>query len=121
MQLTQKTQVDIDITNIEDSIRAFTNALNASIFTLNIAHNALWSLPDDRLRDVLQKLYDNGKLKEVFENHNYSANCLNNMQLRSNTEGPKAIDVAGREFEILNGQIVLKIISSEKPIDDNLN
>lgn len=112
MQLITKSQVDIDISNIEDSIRSFINAINASIFTLNNTYNALWSLPDERLRNVLQKLYDESKLIEVFTNHNFSASSLNAIQLKSNPSGPKAIDVAGREFEIVNGVVTLKQVDT---------
>lgn len=108
MQLTPKTQVDIDIANIEECIKTFANSINASIFTLNNTYNSLWSLPDERLKNVLQKLYDSNKLEEVFINHNFSATSLNGIQLKSNPDGIKAIDVAGREFEIVDGVISLK-------------
>lgn len=107
MQLLPKQQVDIDIADIEASGDTFINAINAAIFSLNNSHKTLWSLPDDRLTAVLQKLHDNNQLMPLFGNHNYSAVALNEIKTRSNKEGIKAIDIAGREFQIIDGVVSL--------------
>lgn len=108
MNLIPKQQVDIDIANIEASANTFTNAINAAIFSLNNSHQALWSLPEDRLTAVLQKLYDNNELLSLFADHNYSAVSLNEIQVRSkNITANKAIDTAGRDFQIVDGVVSL--------------
>ncbi len=107
MQLLTKTQTELDIENIEHATSTFVNSLNAAIFTLNLCYDSLWKLPDDRLINVLQKLYDLGKLQELFEDHYISATGLNLIQEKAGYTGQSAYAVAGREFEIVDGVISL--------------
>ena len=107
MNLITKQQIDIDIVSIEASATTFLNAVNAAIDSLNNSHRVFWSLPDDRLTAVLQKLYDNNQLLSLFTNHEYSATALNEIKSRANAEGITAIAVAGREFEIVDGVVSL--------------
>ena len=107
MNLITKQQIDIDITSIEASATTFLNAVNAAIDSLNNSHRVFWSLPDDRLTAVLQKLYDNDQLMVLFTNHEYSATALNEIKIRSNSEGVTAIAVAAREFQIIDGTVSL--------------
>jgi hypothetical protein len=107
MNLTTKQQIDIDIASIEASATAFLNAVNAAIHSLNDSHRVFWSLPDDRLTAVLQKLYDNNQLLSLFANHEYSAAALNEIKSRANGEGVTAIAVATREFQIIDGILSL--------------
>ena len=109
MNLITKQQIDIDIANIEASATTFLNAVNAAIHSLNNSYQVFWSLPDDRLTAVLQKLYDNNQLMSLFANHEYSAKALNEIKNRSNGEGITAIAVAAREFEIVDGVVSLII------------
>jgi hypothetical protein len=112
MNLITKQQIDIDIASIEASATTFLNAVNATIDSLNNSHRVFWSLPDDRLTAVLQKLYDNDQLIPLFANHEYSATSLNEIKSRANAEGITAIAVAGKEFQIVDGVISLAV----KPI-----
>jgi len=107
MNLTTKQQIDIDIASIEASATTFLNAVNAAIHSLNDSHRVFWSLPDDRLTAVLQKLYDNNQLLSLFANHEYSAAALNEIKSRANGEGVTAIAVATREFQIIDGILSL--------------
>jgi hypothetical protein len=109
MNLITKQQIDIDIANIEASATTFLNAVNAAIHSLNNSYQVFWSLPDDRLTAVLQKLYDNNQLMPLFANHEYNAKALNEIKNRSNGEGITAIAVAAREFEIVDGVVSLII------------
>ena len=107
MNLITKQQIDIDIASIEASATTFLNAVNAAIDSLNNSHRVFWSLPDDRLTAVLQKLYDNNQLLSLFANHEYSATALNEIKSRANVEGIAAIAVAGKEFQIVDGVVSL--------------
>jgi hypothetical protein len=107
MNLITKQQIDIDIASIEASATTFLNAVNAAIDSLNNSHRVFWSLPDDRLTAVLQKLYDNNQLLSLFANHEYSATALNEIKSRANVEGITAIAVAGKEFQIVDGVVSL--------------
>lgn len=115
MNIIPKTQIEIDIQAIEDASATFSNAVNAAIFTLNLAYDALWKLPDDRLVAVLQRLYDAGKLMELFTDHNFSAVNLNEIQDKAQASGQRAIAVAGREFTIVDGVISLVPLPTPEP------
>lgn len=124
MNLITKQQIDIDIASIEASATTFLNAVNAAIDSLNNSHRVFWSLPDDRLTAVLQKLYDNNQLLSLFTNHEYSATALNEIKTRSNGEGITAIAVAARKFQIVDGIVSLIIkptiepeVIVEEPVD----
>jgi len=107
MQILTKTQTELDIENIEHATETFINSLNAAIFTLNLCYDALWKLPDNRLVNVLQKLYDLGKLQDVFTDHYISATSLNLIQEKAGYTGQSAYAVAGREFQIVDGIVSL--------------
>lgn len=107
MNILLKTQTELDIENIEHATETFINSLNAAIFTLNLCYDALWKLPDDRLVNVLQKLYDLGKLQELFEDHYISATSLNLIQEKAGYSGQSAYAVAGKEFQIIDGVVSL--------------
>jgi ribonuclease PH len=107
MNLITKQQIDIDIASIEASATTFLNAVNAAIHSLNNSHQVFWSLPDDRLTAVLQKLYDNDQLLSLFTNHEYGATALNEIKTRANGNGIVAISGAAREFEIIDGIVYL--------------
>jgi hypothetical protein len=111
MNLITKQQIDIDIASIEASAATFLNAVNAAIHSLNNSHQVFWSLPDDRLTAVLQKLYDSDQLMPLFVNHEYGATALNEIKTRTNSEGVTAIAGAAREFQIVDG--VVSLITKE--------
>lgn len=122
MNLTTKQQVDIDIASIEASATTFLNAVNAAIHSLNNSHRVFWSLPDDRLTAVLQKLYDNDQLIPLFINHEYGAAALNEIKTRANGDGIAAIAGAVREFEIIDGVVSLvtkPIVEPEAIIEES--
>lgn len=114
MNLTNKSQTDIDIQAIEDATNTFVNALNAAIFTLNLAYDALWKLPDDRLVAVLQRLYETNTMMELFDDHNFSAVNLNEIQDRTHESGPKAAAILGREF-IINSEGIVSLVYPPEP------
>lgn len=118
MTIIPKTQLEKDIQAIEDASATFSNAVNAAIFALNLAYDALWKLPDDRLVAVLQRLYDAGKPIELFTDHNFSAVNLNEIQDKAQASGPRAIAVAGREFTIVDGVVSLVPLPQPEPIID---
>jgi len=116
MNIIPKTQTEKDIQAIEDAAATFSNAINSAIFTLNLAYDALWKLPDDRLVAVLQRLYDTNTMMELFDDHNFSAVNLNQIQDRTHASGLKAISVLGREFTIVDGVVSLVYPPAPEPI-----
>jgi predicted regulator of amino acid metabolism with ACT domain len=112
--ITNKTQTERDIDQIEKLADNTIRAINSAIYSLNNAHQVFWGLPDDRLNAVLQKLYDDNQLIPLFANHEYGAKSLNEIKRRLNSEGVTAIATAGREFEIVDG--VVALIAKEQPV-----
>ena len=115
MTIIPKTQLEKDIQAIEEASASFSSSINSAIYILNIAYETLWSLPDDRLVAVLQRLYDVGKLMELFIDHNFSAVNLNAISDKAQANGQKAITAAGREFTIVDGVVALVPLPTPEP------
>lgn len=110
MKLKQKTQLDIDIENIEQYADTFLRSVASAIFSLNEAYTQVWNLPLERLQQVLQYLYDNNKLEPLLQNHNFAANSLNEILIRGEKVGATAFNTIGRDFTISeSGEISLVV------------
>lgn len=107
MNIIPKSQLQTDIDSINNAAQIVTLLLLSCVNALNKSYNTLWSLPDDRLTEVLQSLYDNGELNNVFSNHQLIASAINQVLNNVQTDGTKAKDTAPRQFDIVNGKIVL--------------
>lgn len=119
MNLKEKTQLDIDIENIEQYADTFLRSITSAIFSLNEAYTQVWSLPDDRLQKVLQYLYDNNKLQLLLENHNFAANSLNEILTRGDKSTPIAFNTIGKEFIIdESGKVTLLLINDPLVIEE---
>jgi hypothetical protein len=108
MNLREKTQLDLDIEQIEQSADTFLRSITSAITTLNDAHKGVWSLPDNRLQAVLQYLSNVKKLQPLLENHHFAATYLNSILQRSDIQTPTAITTVSKPY-ILNedGSVVL--------------
>jgi hypothetical protein len=113
MKLTNKTQTDKDIEMIEDSASQSLRTVIAAVQTLNRSYRSAWGLPDERLEPLLQQLLDNDKLTEVFTKHYIAATALNTILDSEDYRGERAIAVAGREFNIVDG--VLTLVPKSEP------
>lgn len=89
----------MDIQALERAATNTTLALQSAILTLNNAHSALWSLPDERLINVLQALLDAGRLQEVFTMHYTAATALNQAAEAAGSD-LRAIADVGRKFTV---------------------
>lgn len=110
--ITTKTQLQQDINAIENTATSVALAVNAAIHALNISHSTLWTLPADRLTAILQHLYNENLLLEVFEKHHNAANKLNEIAVSADS-GARAIDTPGQNIKIENG--VVTIVEPEYP------
>lgn len=117
MNLKEKTQLDIDIENIEQYADTFLRSIRSAVFSLNEAYTQVWSLPDDRLQKVLQYLHDNNKLQTLLEDHYYAAISLNDIMKRGNIEDSIAYSIKGREFTIINN--IVYISSKQEDLFDS--
>ena len=108
MKLRQRTQTELDIEDVEKSADTFLNAIKAAVISLNNAYNTVWSLPDERLVEVLQSLLDNGELTGLLEHHHFAATYLNSILQRGGVNSPTAISTVAKPYIINDdGRIVL--------------
>jgi hypothetical protein len=105
MNLLNKTTTDRHILQIERYVQKTNRLISAAISSLNSGHSYLWSLPDDELLSVLQSLHDSGNLVGLFTNHYLTATSLNTIQDNTGASGVRAIAVAGRNVEIVDGTV----------------
>ena len=116
MNLLNKTTTQTHILQLEKFADTENRAIAAAISVLNNSYHYLWSLPDNELVDVLQELLNTGKLQSLFENHYVTAINLNAIQDNTEYSGPRAIAVAGREFEVSPEGIVSLVYPPEPEI-----
>lgn len=98
-------------------------AISAAVVALNIAYDAAWSLPDERLQAVMQALCDttipgspSHQLDMVFGLHQMTALGLNQVLDSAQVQGQRAKSVAGREYTVEEGLVILVPI----PLPDSI-
>lgn len=106
MNLLDKTSKELNIEAIEKSAETFSNSINAAIYALNLSYETLWGLPDNELEDVLNALAQNGKLQNLFEDHNFAANSLNSISKKIGNTHFNAINYLGRDLKIDDNGVV---------------
>jgi hypothetical protein len=75
MNINNKSQLQQDLESIQNKIDLSEDAIAIAIDRLNEARKYFWSLPDDRLSEVLRQLDDDNKLNDLFIAHSgYAAN-----------------------------------------------
>jgi hypothetical protein len=116
MNLLQKNKTEDNIISIEAHVARTTSIISGAIRALNDGYNALWNLKIDELTSVLQYLYDNGKIGELFTNHYITATYLNTIQDSTNTGGVRAISTPRYQIEVIDG-VVRVVIPEVEDID----
>jgi hypothetical protein len=118
MNIITQTQLQKDTLTIQNATDRALRSVVAAKDELNRAYQQLWSLPDDRLRDVLRLLLAEGKLNEVFTNHYIAATALNSILTNVGYNGEFAKSVLGREF-VIDEAGVLDLVALPEPIEEN--
>lgn len=116
MQLINKTQTEKNIDNLEKRIDKATLALAQTVNALNSAYECVWTLPDEQLRELLQCLFDNNKLQDIFNIHAQSAANINALLDAINYSGARAKEGAGREYTIIDGIIGVIPLLQPEPV-----
>jgi hypothetical protein len=102
--ITNKTQTQKDIDQIEKLADNTIRALKAAVSSLNNSFDYFWSLPNDRLESVINELLVKVVFEDIFEKHFKTATAFNNilasngvMDIRCKSEIPKVMtfDVEG--------------------------
>ena len=116
MNITEKTQTQTDLDNLEKRVQKATQALTYCASQLNNAYDSVWNLPDDRLQALLQSMVDSGKFQEVFGVHAKAAAYINELLLDAGSS-EIAKENAGREYTIENGVVTVAPLPEPEVIE----
>jgi len=105
-QLLPQTQLEQDLSNIARAANATTYYGQLLVQSLNAAHAAVWSLPDDRLTAVLNHLGPEA-VTGLVALQSATATALNQSLDAANDAGPRAVVQPGREFSWDGSSVVL--------------
>lgn len=99
MKLIEATQLDLDLNDIQSNIEMITLSVSSTVQILNNAHSSLWSLPNDRLINILNKLGPE-KTQELFNKHFDIATAANAFLDSVEFLGGRAIVTRGKEIAL---------------------
>ena len=105
-QLVPQTQLEQDISAISRAANGTTYYGQLLVTSLNNAHSAVWSLPDDRLEAVLNHLGEES-VTGLVQLQSASATALNQSLDAAGDTGPRAVVQPGRQFSWDSGSVVL--------------
>ena len=105
-QLVPQTQLEQDISAISRAASGTTYYGQLLVLSLNNAHAAVWSLPDDRLTAVLNHLGEQA-VTGLVQLQAATASALNQSLDAAGDTGPRAIVEPGREFSWDGDSVVL--------------
>ena len=115
MNIINKTQLQKDLESIQKKIDSSEDAIGIAIDRLNDARKHFWSLPDDRLSELLQHLHDWDELEGLFTAHNEYADDLNVLADTHTEITRRAAIGRGRDFTITDGVVQLAEEVAEEP------
>jgi len=113
-QLVPQTQLESDLSNISRAASSTTWYGQLLVQSLNSAHAAVWSLPDDRLTAVLNHLGEQA-VTGLVALQSATASALNQSLDAAGDAGPRAIVEPGRQFSWDGGSVVLAPLPASEP------
>ena len=108
MNITDKTQLQINLDNLEKRVSKATLALQNAANTLNVAYDAVWDLPEDQLLECLQELVNTNKFEQIFGIHENAATSINSLLDAVQAPGVRAKVGAARVYTIADGVVALE-------------
>jgi len=114
-QLVPQTQLEQDLSNISRAANGTTYYGQLLVQSLNAAHAAVWSLPDDRLTAVLNHLGPEA-VTGLIALQAATATALNQSLDAAKDSGPRAIINPSREFSWNGNSVVLTPLPEETPL-----
>jgi hypothetical protein len=105
-QLVPQTQLEQDLSNVSRAANGTTYYGQLLVQSLNAAHAAVWSLPDDRLVAVLNHLGEQS-VTGLVQLQSATASALNQSLDAAGDTGPRALVQPGRQFSWHDGSVVL--------------
>ena len=117
MNINNKSQLEQDLESIQNKIDLSEDAIAIAIDRLNEARKYFWSLPDDRLSEVLRQLDDDNKLNDLFIAHSGYAASLNSLAENHTEIVKRAMIGSDRDYTITDGVVELANPVTEEPFD----
>jgi hypothetical protein len=108
MNITDKTQLQLNLDNLEKRVSKATQALQNAANTLNVAYDAVWGLPEDELLECLQELVNTNKFEQIFGIHENAATSINALLDAVGAAGVRAKVGAARAYTITDGVVALE-------------
>ena len=105
-QLVPQTQLEQDLSNIARAANGTTYYAQLLVQSLNAAHAAVWTLPDDRLIAVLNHLGPEA-VTGLVALQSATATALNQSLDAAGDAGPRAVVQPGRDFSWNGSSVVL--------------
>lgn len=112
-QVLPMTQTQQDVANIAQAANGTTYYGQQLVASLNRAHAAVWSLPDDRLEAALNAIGAEAVAQLVML-HSATALALNQSLDAVNDPGPRAIILPSREYTV-DGEGHITVTPLEEP------
>jgi len=103
IDLTNKSQAQKDVEEVNSTLHPVIFNIIAAVHALNKSRQFFWSLSDDRLNAMFAEI-GTEKLQAVFENHQASAELLNELARRCGVDVVAEIG-AMRKLQIVNGLV----------------
>lgn len=111
-QLLPMSQVDRDIAAINQAAAGTTYYGQLLVTALNNAHAAVWSLPDDRLAAVLNRLGPD-QVSALIALHSQTASALNASLDAAGDKGRRALVTPSREYTVGTDGVIVIVPLSE--------
>lgn len=105
-QILPVTPLEADLANIQRAAAGTTYYGQLLVQSLNAAHASVWSLPDDRLEAVLERLGPQ-TVAGLVQLQSQTAAALNASLDAAGDPGPRALVQPGREFTWSGTNVVL--------------
>jgi len=113
-QIVPVTPLEADLANIQRAAQGTTYYGQQLVQSLNAAHASVWSLPDDRLEAVLERLGPQ-TVAGLVQLQSQTAAALNASLDAANDPGPRALVQPGREFTWQADQVIITPLPQPEP------
>ena len=113
-QILPVTPLEADMANIQRAAQGTTYYGQLLVQSLNAAHASVWSLPDDRLEAVLERLGPQ-TVAGLVQLQSQTAAALNASLDAANDPGPRALVQPGREFTWQGDQVIITPLPQPAP------
>jgi hypothetical protein len=115
--ITNKTQTQKDIDQIEKLADNTIRALKTAVSSLNNSFDYFWNLPEERLINVLNSLIESGILQSIFDKHAETAQSINSILQSNGVLDVSCKTIIPKLFTIgESGVTIVRPVIEEEPV-----